>query len=115
VTNDRDGDIESGTFILDISDHFLTFIQLPNNSSKPKSSQINARKFTPDNINNFKQNLQTQTWDSVLSCNDVNDSYNLLWDIFKFFFYINFPLKGKKLNKNLHKLNEFMTKGLLTS
>jgi hypothetical protein len=32
-----------------------------------------------------------------------------------FFFDLNFPLKGKKLNKNLHKLNEFMTKGLLTS
>jgi hypothetical protein len=115
VTNDRDDGIISGTVILDVSDHFLTFIQLPNNCVKQKSNTTNARKFTPDNINNFKLNLQTQTWDSVLSCNDVNDSYNQFWDIFKFFFDINFPLKGKKFNKNLHKLNEFMTKGLLTS
>jgi hypothetical protein len=85
VTNDGDDGIVFGTVILDVSYHFMAFILLPNNSTKPKSSKINARKFTTENINNFKQNLQTQTWDSELSCNDVNDSYNLFWDTSFFF------------------------------
>jgi hypothetical protein len=100
---------------MDVSDHFMTFIQLPKCTVKTKSNNSKVRKFTPDNINKFKQNLQAQTWDSVLSCNNVNDSYDLFWDIFKFFFDLNFPLKGCKNNKNLHKLNGFMTKGLMTS
>jgi maleate cis-trans isomerase len=93
----------------------MTFIQLPKSTVQTKPKNSKARKFTPDNINKFKQNLQTQTWDSVLSCNNVNDSYDLFWDIFKLFFDLNFPLKGCKHNKNLHKLNGFMTKGLMTS
>jgi hypothetical protein len=77
VTNERVSNIVSGTIIMDVSDHFMTFIQLPKNTVKTKFNNSKARKFTPDNINKFKQNLQTQTWDSVLSCNNVNDSYDL--------------------------------------
>jgi hypothetical protein len=115
VTNDRDNNIKCGTVILDVSDHFMTFIQLPKHTVKVKSNANKSRKFATENVNNFKQNLQTQTWDSVLSCNNVNDSYKIFWDTFQLFYDLNFPLRGRKLNKNLHKLNEFMTKGLLTS
>jgi hypothetical protein len=74
-----------------------------------KNQHQQSKKFSNENVNKFKENLQSQTSDNVLACNDVNDSYKKFWDTFKFLFDINFTLKVKKLNKNLHKLNDFMT------
>jgi hypothetical protein len=51
VTNERESNIVSGTVITDVSDHIMTFIQLPNNTAKTKSNHSKAKKFTPDNIN----------------------------------------------------------------
>jgi hypothetical protein len=115
VTNTREEVIESGTLIMDISDHFMTFIKLKNSHTKVKSKPKLSKNLSKENINKFKINLQTQTWENVLTCFDVNDSYNAFWDTFKFLFDINFPDKVTKQNKNLHKLNEFMTNGLLIS
>jgi hypothetical protein len=86
--------IKSGTVILDISDHFMTFIQLPNNNAKAKSKQKLNRNFRHENVENFKANLQTQSWENVLNCYDVNESYNLSWHTFKFLFEVNFPRKA---------------------
>jgi hypothetical protein len=115
LINSPEGISHSGTVVLDISDHFMTFVQLPIQANKAKNTVLQSRNFSTVNINKFKQNLQTQTWDSVLACNNVNDSYTSFWDIFKLLFDLNFPVKDKKFNKNLHKLNKFMTSRLLVS
>ena len=60
-------------------------------------------------------NLRLLNWRDVLNCSDVNTSFSLFWQDFKALYDIQFPLKTVKLNKNLHGINKFMTKGLLTS
>jgi Reverse transcriptase (RNA-dependent DNA polymerase) len=115
VTNSREEVVDSGTVILDVSDHFMTFIQLPPQPEKCKTSKKTLRTFSQENINVFKGLLQTQNWHNVLQDNNVNSSYDQFWETFKTLYDISFPEKTKKFNKNLHRINGFMTNGLLVS
>ena len=66
-------------------------------------------------MENFRANLNCIDWKSVLDSKDVDIAYGNFWDTFKTLFDINFPLTSKKFNKNYHKINGYMTKGLLVS
>ena len=48
----------------------------------------------------FKNNLSNIKWDSLFCLTVADDAFNSFWD---------------SLNKNIHKLQPFMTKGLLAS
>ena len=67
------------------------------------------------NINQFKEALGALNWQNVLNSNQVDDCYDLFWDDFKSLFDLYLPLTTKKFNKNLHKISDFMTGGLLVS
>ena len=54
-------------------------------------------------------------WGTVLASNNANDSFDIFWDTFKTLFDLHFPVSQTKFNKNFHKINAFMTNGLLTS
>ena len=114
-TNTKQFTITSGTIVNDISDHFTTFLQpslpLPSLKQKP----ISRRDMSRQNMAKFRDNLRLLNWRDVLNCNDVNTSFSLFWQDFKTLYDIQFPLKTVKFNKNLHGINKFMTKGLLTS
>jgi hypothetical protein len=69
----------------------------------------------PNNINTFRTQLSNMTWHSVYNSTEANASLDLFWDDFKTIFDLNFPIKTVRLNKNTHKVNCFMTKGLLIS
>jgi hypothetical protein len=115
VTNLQAEVISCGSVVIDLSDHFMTFVQLEVANVKCKSKAKTSKNFCHENVNKFKQNLQSQTWTNVLACNDVNESYYLFWDTFKLFINMNFSEKLTNFNKNLHKLNELMTNGQQTS
>ena len=66
-------------------------------------------------MENFRSNLSQLDWKSVQDSNNVDIAYGNFWDIFKTLFDINFPATRKKFNKNFHKINGYMTKGLLVS
>jgi len=106
--------IISGVLTLDISDHFMTFIQTPT-PSKAKKQPFDKRIFSRTSILSFKEQLSSLTWNNVIAEPDVNKSYQLFWEDFSNLYNLNFPLKKVKPNKNFHKINPFMTLGLLTS
>jgi len=106
--------ITSGVLTLDISDHFLTFIQTPI-PIKPKKQPVIKRTFSRASILSFKEQLSSLSWNNVLSEQEVNKSYQLFWEDFSNLYNLNFPLKKVKPNKNFHKINPFMTLGILTS
>jgi hypothetical protein len=54
-------------------------------------------------------------WTCVTNCNDVDQAYSEFWNCYKACHDTNFPLKRKRFNKNYHKLQQFMTAGLLIS
>jgi len=105
----------TGTLISDISDHFFTFISHPSTERDKKPKNIESRNFSALAISNFKTTLGALSWETTLQHNDVNDSYNTFFNDFMPLFELHFPKTKKKFNKNYHKINDFMTTGLLTS
>jgi hypothetical protein len=115
LTNCRMSEVNSGSIIEDISDHFITFLQPNLTKSAFKPSKVMKRQFTTENLNNFKTDLQNLTWQELFVNNDVDVCYDLFWTDFKTLYDLCFPIKTCRFNRNYHKLNNFMTNGLLTS
>ena len=106
---------ESGTLLSDISDHFITFIS-PDTAkfTQPPKNDV-RRNFSETNLNNFKTILQGCNWANVLACNDVDACFEIFWTEFKSLFDLCFPETPVKFNKNIHKIRDYMTRGLLIS
>jgi len=51
----------------------------------------------------------------VTEHNDIDLAYGEFWSIYNSLYEANFPLKKIRFNKNRHKINNFMTAGLLVS
>jgi hypothetical protein len=115
-TNASLGNINTGVIISDLSDHFINFLQLPtSNVSKQKHSLKPSHSFTSDNHQRFKLALSQLSWNDVINCTEPDSSFNTFWTIFKELFDIHFPLISTRLNRNIHKINPYMTAGLLIS
>jgi hypothetical protein len=115
-SNSRGMEICTGTLISDISDHFFTFV-LPHVTPPPKQlhRNVTGRDFSNDNLLEFKRLLSLSNWDAVLLKEDVDEAYDEFWSIYTGLFNQNFPLKKRRFNKNIHKIQNFMTNGLLIS
>ena len=115
LTNIISPEITSGVIISEISDHFPLFIELPSLQSKSKPKFNLTRNFSKSNVENFRETLSNLEWTEVLNSDEVDTSYGNFWNTFKTLFDLNFPINKKKFNKNYHKINGYMTKGLLIS
>jgi hypothetical protein len=103
--------------ISDISDHFFNFICVPA-ASRTKQTTNNfkyLRPFTLTNMTNFRDDLKNINWHPVLSSNNVDTGFGNFWEIFSTLYDLHFPLTKVKFNRNIHRINDFMTKGLLVS
>ena len=105
----------SGTILTNFSDHFTNFIGICNSNNKPKTEYRVSRNFSAANIEKFNDDLSKLRWRNVLSSNDVNVSFDNFWSDFYALFILHFPLKKVKLNRNVHKIQNFITNGILTS
>ena len=115
LTNNPAPEILSGVIVSDISDHFPVFIELPANRTKNKAKVQISRNFSKYNMENFRKNLCCLDWKSVMDSDAVDTAYEHFWDSFQAFYNLNFPEVKKKFNRNYHKINGYMTLGLLTS
>ena len=66
-------------------------------------------------IESFKSNLSNLSWENVYSGSDTDTAFFNFWDDWSTIFNLHFPVKYVALNKNYHKLNDFMSSGLLVS
>jgi hypothetical protein len=118
LCNDKSTSLNSGSIIDDLSDHFITFLQ-PNvtqkRSSKNDSKMIKGRLVTVENLTNLQNSLKNLQWNDVLQTNDVNDCYQTFWTNFKLLYDLHIPVTSTRLNRNYHRVNSFMTTGLMTS
>ena len=105
----------AGVILTDFSDHFMTFVAVPNAKTKVQNMTKTKRNFSKTNLRRFKDDLGACNWNNVTNCNEVNSSYNNFWEDFHTLFELHFPLIKVKLNRNVHNVNNFMTKGLLIS
>ncbi len=66
-------------------------------------------------MTNFKNDLNSLSWNDVTSVNDIDECFDVFWDSFSMLYDLHFPLVKLKFNKNKHSKNDFMTPGLLIS
>jgi len=107
--------IQSGSLIDDISDHLLTFMQPSLSKVKSKPKIVKSRKMDEGSLNAFKHALNQVSWQNVLTCNTVDTCYDAFWGEFSSLFDIYLPLTEKRFNRNIHKISDFMSTGLLVS
>ena len=111
---------QSGILLSDLSDHCPTFLSL---NTKPYHTNthpkyIKTSSFTKESEILFKQDLETINFSDILDTNPLSDpnvNYNILLDVLT-------NLKNKysyetkvRFNKYKHKLNEWITPGILSS
>ena len=115
LTNSKDINITSGSIVDDISDHFMTFISPNLSRQKSKPKLIKTRHYSKANMDSFKRDLQQTNWEPVTSTNNVDTCYDQFWKIYSTLHDLHFPLTTSRFNKNIHKISNFMTTGLLIS
>jgi len=114
-TNSNGSKYMSGVILNDISDHFFTFSSLNSSKSIQKPKLKTSRKFNDQNIAMFKNNLTNFSWDHLFEIDDAEMAFDSFWDSFNALFNLHFPICRVVFNRNFHKIQGFMTKGLLTS
>jgi hypothetical protein len=106
----------SGSIIDDLSDHWITFVQLiQNNKHKMKPKVDKRRLITTENLTNFRNSLSNLHWNEVLLSDNVDVCYDLFWNQLKTLYDLHFPVVTSRFNRNFNKISDFMTKGLLVS
>jgi hypothetical protein len=104
-----------GTIISDISDHFFNFVAYKTPSTSRSHNSKTLRDINITNTENFRNLLRNLSWNNIFNSNDVNTSLDYFWGDFKTLFDISFPIKTIRFNRNIHKINKFMSNGLLIS
>ncbi len=95
----------------------ISLTSLPSNSlvQMDNTTKKTFRDMNPNNIDYFRTQLQNLSWHKIFNSPDVNSNLDLFWHKFRTLFNLNIPVKTTYFNKNIHKINNFMTKGLLIS
>jgi len=98
-----------------ISDHFpfITFTEITSPRLKKKTHTF--RNFSTDNINSFNQALLNMSWQNVTSSPCSDTAFNAFDETFTHLHDLHFSPKTVKFNINFHKLEPWMSKGLLIS
>ena len=110
----------AGSIEADISDHYPTFILLHKSkfTQKEKPKYIMFRKLNEGNIQKLSRSLYTENWTDIqLSCqkNDPNLACDTLIAIYTNKLNEHIPVVKTKFNKYKHKLQPWVTKGILKS
>jgi hypothetical protein len=66
-------------------------------------------------MDQFKQHLTLTDWNVVFNSDSVQESYNNFSYLFFNLYDLHFPIQRIKSNKNFHKLEKWMSSGILTS
>jgi hypothetical protein len=112
-TNDIKESYSGGIITTYISDHFSTFYFFGDTKPRQIPKFITIRKYSEDNINSFKTDLESANFEAVYDSQSAQDSYDLFSSIFYRLYNSHFIEHRVKFNKNIHNLQKWMTPELL--
>ena len=98
-----------------LSDHFPLFHFLNFRKAIVHPKTVTSRDNTEDSINRFNDSLSAMSWNNVIQSNDPQLSFNNFTETFSSLHDIHLPIVTKKFNRNFHKIEPWITNGLLTS
>ena len=116
ITNRSLTNIESVILVSDISDHFPVFHFLPckrYQNNDPKT--FTAHNFSKRNLDNFHVALSNINWDSMYESTNAQNAFDIFEDNFLTLYNMYFPQNKVKFNRNIHKVEAWLSKGLLIS
>ena len=109
----------AGILFTKISDHCATFLSTHCKIDKPhRPNFITTRIYNQKTSKNFKEELESKNFQDILRCNpesDPNYNYNKLHELLTSLRDKHFPYKSQRFNKYRHKLNNWITCGILKS
>ena len=109
-------DFQAGTLTTDISDHFSNICLI---KSETKHSErpvhVTYRKINNQTFHNFNIALQNTDFSDVYHCDDPSIAYKIFLDKFIALKNLHMPLVKKRFNKYKHKINSWITSGILNS
>ena len=115
ITNAGSCKYETVIIISQLSDHFLILHFLAHDKIKQKNRSLSKRALSDTNICNFNDSLISMNWTNVTSSADTQSAFDTFSDEFYSLYDTHIPLVTVKFNKNFHKIDPWITKGLLTS
>jgi hypothetical protein len=115
ITNVEQAVFKSALLVSKISDHFPIFFSLQINKPKAKHNFVTCRDFSEPNINQFFNQLSITDWSPAINCEDAEASFNNFLKIYNQHHNLFFKPRNPRFNKNVHKIEKWMTTGLLTS
>jgi hypothetical protein len=115
ITNSSRQSFETFILCTKISDHFPILHILDYSKPSKNTKKFESRNFSDVNISEFKRTIENLSWNQVLNCNNTQEAYNQFSDTFLTLYDLHFPVTTKTFNKNFHKLEPWMTAGILIS
>ena len=115
ITNSSNDTFESFLLCWQISDHLPLIHNITFKKTKPKQAKIKTRNFSNENVEKFKRALHSYKWDHVLTEKCPQSAYTNFSNTFNNLVDTFFPESSKKFNSNIHKIDPWMTAGILTS
>lgn len=98
------------------SDHFGQVLKITNNT-EPDNILYKRRFYSESNIENFKQLLAMEKWETVynVAATDVNMQYEIFYNILKYYINISFPLVNCHCKNISKKSKAWITPGIKKS
>jgi hypothetical protein len=115
LTNSTSSLLESVIITTKISDHFPIIHFRKNSKLNCKPKFIETRDFSQTNVDRFITNLNNVDWNPITTELNPQITYNNFSDLFFNLYDIHFPLQRIKLNRNCHRIEKWITTGILVS
>ena len=114
-TNSHDDNFETIVVIGKLSDYFPILHFLSSHKPTARSKTLSSRDTSDAAINRFNDSLTAIGWDTVLQVNDPQIAFNNFSESFFSLHEIHMPTVTIKFNTNYHKIEPWITSGLLSS
>ena len=98
-----------------LSDHFPILYKCNTKKHSNLPTYVSYQDFSKNNFEQFSTSLKSINWPFLQSFENVQQSYDNFSETFFSLYNLYFPMITKKINKNTHKINPWMTAGLLIS
>lgn len=113
-TNISDDLIKSSVVVTAMTDHHAQEAEIGVPAAVANVPRFReARKFSDENVQCLRFNLQKESWDDVFSASNLDDKFNAFFNTLKFHFDVCFPIKKLKINDSHFKLKVPLTKEIL--
>jgi exonuclease III len=114
-SNNKNSSTIAGTLKTDISDHFSNFIFQNWTPSSIRPKFITYRNYSKSAIETLNKALNETNWTRILDNTNVDTAYDQFHDKYNSLINEHLPIVTTKFNKYKHKINSWITKGILKS